>query len=313
MQNIEKKESIRLVKKAPIVYRYLPEELQMDRDVAIAFIKSNAEYVNAYYNALLEEKRTSSKTHEYKASSVIRTDNADLFLNGLPLDYPKILDSFTKDAEVMALLGGTRMYEVVDFTDENYDERVVSKAIGKGYNLVDPLFEYWYERLPRDKKTDDCIRTKFELTTDDSLFIVTAFKCLEVIDSGAGSHDDAYAALFMKCNTFRFEAFYDKDDDSVSAGYVSFFVDYRKEAARIFRVFPVERQNGLAGSYHFLAGLMKPDDLDPELAKIIAENCPIARQILPDEYILRYDLHRDPAHRDCTKCAKCFIRHMLLF
>lgn len=311
MQNIEKKESIRLVKKAPIVYRYLPEELQMDRDVAIAFIKSNAEYVNAYYNALLEEKRASSKTHEYKASSVIRTDNADFFLNGLPLDYPKILGSFTKDTEIMTLLGGTKMYVVIDFTDENYDERVVSKAIGKGPFLVDPLFEYWYERLPCDKKTDDYIRTKYELTTDDSLFVVTAFKCLEIIDTCADSHDDAYAALFMKCNSFRTEGSRNEGDDLL-AGYLSFFLDYRKETARIFRVFPTDRQNGLAGRYHFLAGLMKPDDLDPELAETIAENCPIARQILPDEYILRYDLHRDPEHRDCTKCEKCSFRHILI-
>ena len=312
MKAIEKKEAIGLIKKAPIVYRYLPEGLQKDRDVAIAFIKSNTPYVDAYYEAVMEGKRTSSETRECKTSSVMRTDNADLFRNGIPTHYPKILGDFTKDAEIMALLGATRMHEVIDFTDENYDERVVSKAIGKGPFLVGPLFEYWYDRLARDKKTGDYIRTKYELTTDDSLFIVTAFKCLEVIDTGTGSHDDAYAALFMKCNSFRSEAFYGNENDNVSAGYVSFFLDYRKEAARIFRVFPVEKQNELAGRYHFLAGLMKPDGLNPELAEIIAKNCPIARQILPDEYILRYDLKRDPEHSDCTKCEKGSFRHILI-
>ena len=123
MKNIEKYEAIGLIEKTPIVYRYLPESLQKDRDVAIAFLKSNAAYVNAYYDALSEEKRASSRAHAYQATSLLRTDNAGLFLNGLPTHCPKILGSFTKDVEVMALLGGTRMYEVIEFTDERQSER----------------------------------------------------------------------------------------------------------------------------------------------------------------------------------------------
>lgn len=312
MKKIEKQEALGLVEKTPIVYRYLPEELQMDREIAIAFIKSNENYVSAYYGALIEDKRTASETHEYKASSVVRTENADLFLNGILSDFPASLGRFTDDAEVLSLLGGTKMREAVEFTDENYHEKIVSQAIGKGFGLVDPLFEYWYKRLPRDKKTDEHVREKYGLTTDDSLFLVTAFKCLEVIDTGAGNPDAAYAALFMKCNTFRFEAFDGGDDDNVSEGYVSFFLDYRERSARIFRVFSVEKQNALAGKYFFLAGLMRPADLDPALAEVIAKDCPIARQLLPDEYILRYDLHRDPTRRDCTKCEKCSFRHFLV-
>lgn len=308
MKTVAKEEAVRLVEKTPIVYRYLPEELQRDRDVAIAFIKSNTPYVNAYYDARLREKRETTVT----AASVTRRENRDLFLNGLPLDYPKILGSFTKDAEVLSLLGGTRMSEAVWFTDENYNEKVVSKAIGKGFNLADPLFEYWYERLPRDRKTEEHIREKYNLAADDSLFIVTAFKCLEVIDAGTDSHDDAYAALFMKCSMFRFDTFNNRRGDDITVGYVSFFLNYREAVAPIFRVFSAERQNALARRYHFLAGLMKPDSLDPALAEIIAENCPIARQILPDEYVLRYGLRRDPERPDCTKCDKCSLRRILI-
>lgn len=308
MKKIEKNEAIGLVEKSPIVYRYLPEELQRDRDVAIAFIRSNEEYVSAYYGARIKAKRGKAIT----AASITRMENAELFLNGIPKAYPEILGSFTGDAEVLSLLGSTRMCEVVEFTDENYDEKIVSKAIGEGFNLVDPLFEYWYERLPRDKKSDEHVREKYELKTDDSPFIVTAFKCLEVIDAGTGSHDDAYAALFMKCNTFRIEGSFGEDGGNLSSGYVSLFLDYRKETSRIFRVFPVEKQNALAGRYYFLAGLIRPDDLDPELAEIIAKDCPIARQLLPDEYILRYDLRRDPAHCDCTTCEKCFLSNILI-
>lgn len=312
MKTIEKEEAIRLVKKAPIVYRHLPEALQKDRDVAIAFIKSNTPYVNAYYDALIGKRRAASEDRRYTAASVTRSENPELFLNGLPLDYPEILASFSKDAEIMALLGSSKMYEVIEFTDANYDEKVVSKAIGQGPFLVGPLFEYWYERLSRDKKADEHVREKYGLNSDDPRFIVTAFKCREVIDAGMDSPDAAYAALFMKCNSFRFEAFYGGSDEDVSAGYVSFFLDHRKETARIFRVFPPDRQNRLAGEYHFLAGLIRPGDLDPGLAELIAQSCPIARQILPDEYILRYDLKRDPEHCDCTQCEKCSFRHILV-
>ena len=142
--------------------------------------------------------------------------------------------------------------------------------------------------------------------------MVTAFKCLEVIDAGMGSPDDAYAALFRKCNTFRMEGAYGESGEEIAAGYLSFFLDYRKETARIFRVFPAEKQNALAGKYYFLAGLMRPDDLDPALAEVIAKTCPIARQLLPDEYILRYGLRRDPLRRDCTRCEQCSFRNLLI-
>ncbi len=310
MKSIKKEEAICLVKKTPAVYRFLPEALQRDRDVAIAFIKSNEEYISAYNNAILEEKRRASRTHEYRASSILRTENSELFLNGIPRDYPEVLGSFTDDVEVLTLLGGTRMCETVRFTDKNYNEGLVSKAIGKGFNLADPLFEYWYDRLSRDKKADEHVREKYRLTTDDSLFVVTAFKCLEVIDACADSHDDAYAALFLKCNSFLVEGNLGEED--IREGFLSFFLDYRKKSAPILRVFPVKRQNELAYEYHFLAGLIRPRDLEPALAELIAKNCPIARQLLPDEYILRYDLKYDPDCGDCSGCAKCFLRHILI-
>lgn len=312
MKPIEKEEAIRLVKKTPIVYRYLPEQLQRDREVAIAFIKSNAGYISAYFAALLEAKQRDAEEGSYTASSLIRANHADLFLNGIISDLPEVLNTFTGDAEVLSLLGSTGMSAPITFTDRNYHEKVLSKAIGKGHALVDPLFAYWYARLPRDKKTDEHIRVKYELTVDDPIFLVAAFKCLEVIDAGAGDPDAAHMALLMKCNAFRAEAAHGEEEDA-AIGYDPFFFDHQKQAARLFKTFSVQKQNELAGGYYFLASLMKPTDLDPALAQIIAKECPLARRLLPGEYTLRYDLHRDPAHRDCTKCAKCFIRHMLLF
>lgn len=311
MRDIEKKEAISFIRKTPIVYRYLPEPLQKDRDVVIAFIKSNAGFVSAYYAAMREAKRKDAETGSFTAPSLVRKSRDDLFLNGIPEDFPQILGGFTEDAEILSLLGSTGMWNVVRFTDENYREKVVAKAIRKGYGLTDPLFDYWYERIPRDKKADEHVREKYGLTTDDLTFAVTAFKCIEVIGAGAGDPDAAYAALFMKCNTFRADMTYGGENDR-SEGYAALFLDYRRELSPIFRTFPAEKQNALAGEYYFLAGYIKPAEFDPALAEVIAKNCPIARQLLPDEYVLRYGLHRDPLRRGCDQCEKCALRHILL-
>lgn len=311
-QVITKQDAIALVEKTPIVYDYLPEELQKDRDLAIAFIKNNDRYAAAYRGLLIELDNDIDEKHLLRSSSSVRAENEELFLDGMPWDFPEVLGRFTDDAEVLAALGSTPMWSVVTFTDENYNEKIVSKAIENGPCLVHPLFDYWYERLNRDKKTDEHIREKYELAADDSLFIVTAFKCIEIIDAYAKNPNRAYASLFMECNSFCFDGEHVNNRDEVWNGYWTLFSDYQTETARIFRVFPVEKQNELAYSYFFLASLIKPADVDPELAELIVKECPIARQLLPDEYILRYNLTGDQECVNCRKCGKCYLSNVII-
>ena len=311
-QVITKQDAVALVEKTPIVYIYLPEDLQQDRDVAIAFIKNNDRYAAAYRDMLMELNLDIDEDRPLRSSHSVRAENEELFLDGMPWVFPEALENLVNDEGILTLLGNSSMKNVVGFTDETYNENIVSKAIGKAPLITHALFDYWYNRLPRDKKTDEHIREKYELNADDSRLIVTLFKCIEVIESCKDDTASVYANLFAEFNTTLFDGAYGKDRNEVLTGYMSLFRTHRQEATRIFRVLSAEDQNELAREYYFFASLIKPANLDPKLAALIAEDCPIARQLLPDEYILKYNLTDEQPCDFCQKCAKCHWANMNL-
>ncbi len=299
-------EIIGQIRKTPIVYTFLPEEWKTDREIALEFIKSNLPYAEAYHSGMRKLGERYRKEGKLLDSSVGRENFRELFLNGVPREFPKELGAFSGDGEFLSLLGSSPMWECVAFTDENYDEKMIVKSICKGYCLVNPLFDYWAERLLRDKKTAEHVRETYHLQADEPMYSVTVFKCLKVIDGAKGDKADAVSRLMRRLN----EALV---LDGIKEGeLIGFFAEHGERIGEIFRSLPVGRQNSLAHDYYAFAQFLRPQDIEPKLAEEIAKGCRMAYMVLPDEYILRYDLHYDCAHRDCTGCPKCALANMLI-
>lgn len=282
-------QAIELVRQYPVLINYIPEKWQQSKDVILSFIESNDKIVGAYYSAIDE----SSSGNCFVSTSCIRLQHSDLFRNGFPVDIPVgVLAPFYKDEEVLTALAQSYMWSDIWFSGDTYDEQVVTKVICNAPALSIPLYEFWKDEIADHRKIADHVKCKYELRDKVSLEAVAMYKCLEVIDSAKGDTREAKARLFANANYV----------------YNSELVEERKQdIAKVYRTLDLELQNYLADEYYPLLAYMRADDVNPKLAETVAQVCPIAATLLPDEYILKYKLEETDEQPDdvCASCKKC--------
>lgn len=287
-------QTIALIKQYPILVDFLPEKWQQSKSVALAFIESNNAFVKKYYDAIEE----SEKDGVYCALSCVRKIVAEAFFNGLPKHSPSF-SQFYDDTDVLTALANSLMSDNIYFEKDNYHEQTIAVSIANAPRLAIPLLDYWKEKISNHPKTIVHLKIKYELRDDVSLEELAVYKCLEVIESSQGNTVEAKGILFAHANNKYLQTMHE---------------EHKKEIAKVYRTLDVDLQNYLADEFYSLISFMRADDVNPALAECVAQTCPIAALLLPDEYILKHNLEEpdeDPCDI-CDKCGKCHMGNIII-
>lgn len=294
-----------LVARLPGVYEYLPEEIRAQKEVALTAIRKNASSIERC-STLLDERH-----HEpvFASSSVVRREHQELFDTAMPDYYQRSFSqSLMADADVLVALADAGMGDAISFFPKYYDEKVIAEAIHKSKNKIGilfPLCDYWASELARDEKTAEHIKRRYNLFSDASANLIACYKCREILD-GVPNNNQLWVSVLS------YGYLLGTRDDCESLLTIS--PEGLKELKKLFRSLPKQDQNSaiLYGWFEY-AMLIQPDYLDGDIAKRIANACPKAAHILPEEYVIKFGLQADAEMQECTHCGHCMClyRHLV--
>lgn len=293
---------VQLVARLPRVYKYLPEEIRAQKEVALTAIQKNASSIERC-STLLDERH-----HEpvFASSSVVRREHQELFDTAMP-DYYR--HSFPQrlmaDADVLAALADAGMGDAISFFPKYYDEKVIVDAIHMAANKIGilfPLCDYWTSELAHDKKAAEHIKRRYNLFSDASADLIACYKCREILDGVPNSNQ-----LWVRVLSYGY--LLGTRDDCESLLTIS--PEGLKELKKLFRSLPEQDQNSaiLYGWFEY-AMLIQPDYLDGDIAKRIANACPKAAHILPEEYVIKFGLQADADVKSCESCGRCMFNYV---
>ena len=291
-----------LVARLPGVYEYLPEEIRAQKEVALTAIRKNSSYVERY-SALLDE---SCYTPTLAPSSVVRRDHQELFDVAMLVHYRHSFPQrLMADADVLVALADAGMGDAISFFPKYYDEKVIAEAIHKSKNKIGilfPLCDYWASELARDKKTAEHIKRRYNLFSDASANLIACYKCREILDGVPNSNQ-----LWVSVLSYGY--LLGTIDDCESLLTIS--PEGLKELKKLFRSLPEQDQNSaiMYGWFEY-AMLIQPDYLDADIAKRIANACPKAAHILPEEYVIKFGLQADTDVKSCENCERCMFNYV---
>ena len=293
-----------LVARLPGVYEYLPEEIRAQKEVALTVIRKNASSIERC-STLLDERH-----HEpvFASSSVVRREHQELFDTAMPDYYQRSFSqSLMADADVLAALADAGMGDAISFLSKYYNEKVIVDAIHMAANKIGilfPLCDYWASELAHDKKTAEHIKRRYNLFSDAYADLIACYKCREILDGVPNSNQ-----LWVRVLSYGY--LLGTRDDCESLLTIS--PEGLKELKKLFRSLPEQDQNSaiLYGWFEY-AMLIQPDCLDANIAKRIANACPKAAHILPEEYVIKFGLQADAEMQECTHCGHCMCLHIHL-
>jgi hypothetical protein len=214
------------------------------------------------------------------------------------------LGEWTKDVDILVLAMQNDCYGDWDIssvgrfqiTENNYDEKAFKEAIKLFPQIVCRVYYYWVEHIKNCPKIIESIRVRYELYNQPNDEELALFHCFDMIES---SNEKAISQLFS--------AHY-------ILNYVAFNPDHVEVIKKIFARLDVSKQNLLASMYYYYAKYISKADMDKDLEKIIATDCPIAANILSDAAILKYNLKDcvsdDEAIKSCAGCQRCSLVRM---
>ena len=291
-----------LVARLPRVYKYLPEEIRAQKEVALTAIQKNASSIERC-STFLDESH-----HEpvFASSSVVRREHQELFDTTMP-DYNQhsFPQSLMADADVLVALADAGMGDAISFLPKYYDEKVITEAIHKSKNKIGilfPLCDYWASELASDKKTAEHIKRRYNLFSDASANLIACYKCREILDGVPNSNQ-----LWGRVLSYGYLLGTRGDCESL----LTISPEGLKELKRLFRSLPKQDQNSaiLYGWFEY-AMLIQPDYLDGDIAKQIAGTCPKAAHILPEEYVIKLGLQADADVKSCESCGRCMFNYV---
>ena len=300
--------ALETVEKYPIVYTVLPDELK-DKRMTITFLRANGRYLKL-------EKEINEEIN--KRESELRSENTYASRGIMEKDYKEELRNIsnnavgktnmvdlgeqTKDADVLVAAAETDAEYFLDtfghfeLTPQNYSEKAMAEAIGKQPRLASRLYFYWKDHIRDFPGKRQTVMAKFGLCNEpgnEELALYTCFKILE------GKSEKTHLYLF---NAF-------VSDPEVQTG-----PDNHEILRGIFAMLSPDAQNLLVSKNYKFARYMSVENFDQKLQKIIAGECPIAGDILPDRTVLEYGLsaHRteETVREICDKCWKCKLKHI---
>lgn len=291
-----------LVARLPGVYKYLPEEIRAQKEVALTAIQKNASCIEGC-STLLDESR-----HEvaFASSSVVHREHQELFDAAMPDYYQRSFpQSLMADADVLVALADAGMGDAISFLPKYYDEKVIAEAIHKSKNKIGilfPLCDYWASELARDKKTAEHIKRRYNLFSDASADLIACYKCREILDGVPNSNQ-----LWVRVLSYGYLLGTRDDRESL----LTISPEGLKELKKLFRSLQEQDQNSaiLYGWFEY-AMLIQPDYLDGDIAKQIAGTCPKAAHILPEEYVIKFGLQADADVKSCENCGRCMFNYM---
>ena len=284
------------------MYEYLPEEIRAQKEVALTAIRKNASYVERY-SALLDK---SCYTPTLAPSSVVRREHQELFDVAMLVHYRRSFPQrLMADADVLAALADAGMGDAISFLSKYYDEKVIVDAIHMAANKIGilfPLCDYWASELAHDKKAAEHIKRRYNLFSDASANLIACYKCREILDGVPNSNQ-----LWARVLSYGY--LLGTRDDCESLLTIS--PEGLKELKKLFRSLPEQDQNSaiLYGWFEY-AMLIQPDYLDGDIAKRIANACPKAAHILPEEYVIKFGLQADADDKSCESCGRCMFNYM---
>lgn len=294
-------EALRLVEAYPIIYTVLPETYKT-REMTLCFLDANAAAVDTIHSQTAAEV---TEDERLAKCVVHRSGNRfnRLRRNAIPEDDVD-LGTWLKDPEVLARAVDRCRFS---FAPETYDEACVKAVLQQEPRLMRAAFTFWEHHISGYPKEVERIRNRFELRgrvaegkkdaaqgrtlSEEQLAF---FKCLSLVPE---ENTAAIAQLFFSaclCGAER-----------------PFADDNRPAYVLAMSHLAPDTQNALVADWHFCAKFVMKRLLDPDLMKSIAAVCPIAGNILPDEYILRCGLRPTGSDEDAVKqCEECWICKM---
>ena len=300
--------ALETVEKYPIVYTVLPDELK-DKRMTITFLRANGRYlklekeINEEINKRESELR---KENTYASRGIMEKDYKEelknIRNNAVCGESTADLGEQTKDADVLiaaaeADAGYTlNVFGHFELTPQNYSEKAMAEAIGRQPRLVSRLYFYWKNYIQKFSGKCQSVMAKFGLCNEPSNEELAFYNCLKIVE---GKGEETHMYLF---NAFA-------SDPEVQSN-----PDHNEILRRIFALFSSDGQNLIVSRNYKFARYVSVESLDKELQKIIAKECPIAGDILPDRAVLEYDLspHRteNEAYKKCTECGRCLLKYI---
>ena len=197
------------------------------------------------------------------------------------------------------------MGDAISFFPKYYGEKVIAEAIHKSKNKIGilfPLCDYWASELARDKKTAEHIKRRYNLFSDASANLIACYKCREILDGVPNSNQ-----LWVSVLSYGYLLGTIDDCESL----LTLSPEGLKELKKLFRSLPEQDQNSaiMYGWFEY-AMLIQPDYLDADIAKRIANACPKAAHILPEEYVIKFGLQADTDVKSCENCERCMFNYV---
>lgn len=300
--------ALETVEKYPIVYTVLPDELK-DKRMTITFLRANGRYLKLEkeINKAIDKRESElRKENTYVSRAVLEKDCKEelknIRNNAVCGESTADLGEQTKDADVLiaaaeADAGYTlNVFGHFELTPQNYSEKAMAEAIGRQPRLVSRLYFYWKDHIQSVPGKRQSVMAKFGLCNEPCNEELAFYTCLNVIE---GKGEEACRWLFQV---------FASDADARSNP------DHDDIYSRIFASLSSDVTNRIvSGNYRF-ARYVSSKILGKDLQKIIAEQCPIAGDILPDRTVLEYGLsaHRteETVREICDKCWKCKLKHI---
>lgn len=303
LNDLDVKDWTQLVERLPGVFPYLTEDIRARKDVALTAIRANRQYTKQYYAAL---DNSYSETL-CASSSVVRGESHKFsekaMLNNYCSAFPS---SLMAEPEILIALADANMAEAIKPSGKDYNEKSFVEALKAARNkfgILYALYGYWKQKLADDAKTAEHIKRKYTLFSDAPNDLVAAYRCREILEAVPDSE-----TLWLNLLSCGYLLNFDFWSTLTTAS-----PDVLEKLKRTFRKMPEKEQNMvILHSWYEYAMLIKADLLDDGIAKLIAERCPNAAHILPEEYVLKFGLRADTELQGCTHCGRCMCQHIRL-
>lgn len=300
--------ALKTIKKYPIVYTILPESFR-DKRMTLAFLKANGRYLKLeckineeIYKKEREFRKENKSISRGELENYYKEEFQYIRNNAVGETCTVDLGEQTKDAEVLLAASEVdegyflNSYGGFKLTPQNYSEKAMVEAIGKQPRLVSRLYFYWKNYIQKFSGKCQSVMAKFGLCNEPSNEELAFYNCLKIVE---GKGEETHMYLF---NAFA-------SDPEVQSN-----PDHNEILRRIFALFSSDGQNLIVSRNYKFARYVSVESLDKELQKIIAKECPIAGDILPDRAVLEYDLspHRteNEAYKKCTECGRCLLKYI---
>ena len=276
------------VVKYPVTFEIVPQQFK-DKNLVLAFLKANGKYVQEYWD--IEEKRWQDEDEAF-SNGIFLAPNRGRFthLHDVAIVEKDVdFGEWTGDVDVLCEIVKTRC--PFSFTQDTYHEDAVKKAIAREHKLVSDVYSYWESNICKNQKEIDKVCAKYQLFENRDARTLAFFKCLSLIEK---ENSMALLQLFVSAS-------WDVDSGTCFQDEDAF--------KKIFRLLDEDMQVYVVEMLYSYAKYASKKVLDGTLVEEIVKICPIAGDVLPDEYVLRYGLEQalteEEMEEKCKKCRKC--------